>query len=175
MMVKKIPILIFSIFIFSIGSYFLIQFYDDEVVKIRFERHGAYGYEVMMVLEKSGKLDVYVSGNYVGSSDVNKWTQVQATHKRTTITSEQQKVIEGLAREAFWKEWFFYDGHTVRDDIEGYWYRIVHIHGKKYEFYNYPYSNNSLNRLIASVAKLSPIEIQFDDIANIISVGGDLQ
>lgn len=42
-MAKKVLILPLSIFIWS---YVLIHLYDDEVVKIRFERHGAYGYAV---------------------------------------------------------------------------------------------------------------------------------
>lgn len=172
---KKFLVIIFSILFLGTVSFFLFNFYDDEVVKIRFERHGAYGYEVMIVLSKTAELDVYVSQSYIGSSEINKWMTIPVSHKKTTITSEQLKEIESLAREAFWNEWFFYDGHTVRDDIDGYWYRIVHIHGKKYEFYNYPYSDNSLNRLIESVVKLSPIEIQLDDQANIISIGGDLQ
>lgn len=104
---EKLLLIIFSITLLSICVYFLVKFNDDEVVKIRFERHGAHGDEIMLMVSESGKLDTYVSHSKIGSDDVDKWTQADATHKETTITLDQLKEIKKIASEVFWQQWFF--------------------------------------------------------------------
>ncbi|URN92845.1 MAG: hypothetical protein NAG76_13430 [Candidatus Pristimantibacillus lignocellulolyticus] len=61
----------------------------------------------MLMVSESGKLDTYVSHSKIGSDDVDKWTQADATHKETTITLDQLKEIKKIASEVFWQQWFF--------------------------------------------------------------------
>lgn len=138
------------------------------MMMIRLERHGALDSESLLVLSQSGELDVYVSDKMVRSNNIEAWEEVEATHKKAVVPSEELTEIKALVKETFWSEWFSYDGHRVQDDIEGYWYRTVLVNGKKYAFYNYPYSDNKLNQLVKKVVQLSSVSMDIDKNGNII-------
>ncbi|WP_020618550.1 hypothetical protein [Paenibacillus daejeonensis] len=151
-------ILFLSVLIIFIGLYFLVKFNDGELINLRIVQEGgeAYNPEIELTLSTSGHMNLYL---------IHSGTTL---HSKLQISESALQEMKQLTRVIFWKYWFTYGGKEMLGDHEGYWRRELDLDGKTYNWYNYPYSDNELNKLVGRLLELSPRTIGLSENGNIV-------
>lgn len=160
---------IFLIIIAVLIVYFSIKINDSRIVDLRLvQEGGGYSPEVYLTLDQSGKLEFYLAEPGVPLDKVHRDNRSDIIHQIILLNPAETSEIKRIAKQIFWDVWFTYDGKRIEGDHEGFWRREVDIDGKRYGWYNYPYTDNKLNLLVSKLLTHAPYDILVDQYGNVV-------
>lgn len=159
----------FLIIIAFLIVYFSIKINDNRIVDLRLvQEGGGYSPEIHLTLDQSGKLDFYLAELGVPLNNANRDNRSDILHQTILLNPAETSEIKRMAKQIFWEVWFTYDGKRVEGDYEGFWRREVDIDGKRYGWYNYPYTDSKLNVLVSKLIEYAPYDITIGQDGNVV-------